>query len=129
MLNHSPLVVTQPFEQSFFMAEAKQLCVVEDAFFITGRGPVILTKQWRMGHLRPGNWIELHSVEGDCHSARVKSIEMVRFMPGLEELVDAQHPGGLLLADIGRDGVKVGDAVWTASDPPSTETAVIRVRP
>ena len=103
------------------MAEAKQLCVVEDTFFITGRGLVIMTKQWQIGQLRPGDWVEIRTAVGDRHSARVKSIEMVRFTPGMERLVDAQHPGGLLLTGIDRDKVKAGDAVWAIADPPSPE--------
>lgn len=103
------------------MLSEQQICVVEDMFFITGRGPVIIPGQWREGELKPGDWIELRSPEQSLllrATARVKSIEGVRFGSGSTPVVDVHHPGALLLSYISREQVHQGDQVWLIAAPP-----------
>ena len=100
----------------------RQLCVVEDMFFIKGRGLVITTGRWQGGSLRPGDWIDLHSSTGERNSAEIKSIEGVRFIPGQPHIVDAHHFGGLLLADISRDTFHTGDQIWSTGGTNKKET-------
>ena len=92
----------------------QKLCIVADMFFITGRGPVIVTGDWQTGQLRPGDWIELRSATGEHRQAQVKSIEMVRWATR-DRWVDANNPFPLLLAGISREAIHVGDEIWSVN--------------
>lgn len=104
------------------MCRQERLCLVEDTFYVTGRGLVLMTSQWQTGQVKAGDWIELHASERSSRIACVKSIEMVRFTPGGERVVDAAHPGGLLLPNLTREDVKRGDEVWSVVNPPPEQT-------
>lgn len=100
----------------------EKLCLVEDTLFVKGRGLVLMTTHWQTGQIRVGDWIELRSAGGQSYDTPlqscVESIEMVRFAPGSERVVDAEHPGGLLLPNLSREDVHRGDEVWSVPDLP-----------
>jgi len=100
------------------MFAPQKFCTVDDTFFITGRGPVIVTSLWEGGELGVGDWIELRSADGERTRAQFKSIEMVRFTPKSDsKKVHGGGPYSLLLAHIDRSLIHVGDEAWSVADP------------
>ena len=78
-------------------------------FFITGRGPVIVTSLWKGGELKAGDWVELRSADGKHNRAQIRSFELPP-----RNMKPATIVGGfynLLLAHIDRSLIHIGDEV------------------
>lgn len=98
------------------MTTAHQLCRVESVFFVQGRGVMITPGNWCIGMIQAGDRLELRSPSGGHYPCRVVSIEMVRFAPGVPQVVSATDGGSLLLAGIRRDEVTPGMEIWSVTE-------------
>ena len=89
------------------MPISQKLCVVEDTYTITGRGLVVMTKEWQPEQVvTRGQQIELRSGTGQRRTAQVKSLDSVRrFGEG--------GAIGLCLVGVSRETVRAGDEIWS----------------
>ena len=104
------------------------LCVVEDAFTVTGRGTVIMPGRWQTGEVQSGDWIEIRSAQGGSHMARVSSVEITCSAPKYKKIANADNPAPFLLSHIDRENVHKGDEGWSVINPP-VNAMTVAVKP
>ena len=84
---------------------------VEDVFSITGRGTVV-TGRVESGTVTVGDIVRLKRTDGSSRDVAVTGIEMFRKMTNTAKQGDN---AGLLLRDVGRNGVGRGDVLESIS--------------